>query len=69
MVFLVYSEILIFEYVVSSVEEYSYNNIKIDVLSTFDSAKQMYVNNNYKKTGKYHSSFREIPFICYERNL
>lgn len=44
-----------------------YDMIQIDVFSKHDMAHQICQKNEFSETGKFHSSFQKIPFICYEK--
>ena len=48
--------------------ENNYSDIRLDAYSGNEKALKLYENFDYRKTGQFNLSNRNLPFYCYEKN-
>lgn len=46
-----------------------YNCIRLDVFSSSEGARQLYEKQDFHEIGSFHTSYQQIPYVCYEKLL
>ncbi len=57
------------EYAEGYAKDHNYSTMRLDIHSSIDGGEKLCTDEGFNKTGQFHTSFQQAPYLAYEKSL